>query len=62
MTSKSNGMKPCVSLLHDAKAAEDASMVLEDHIEKLKNGTACRKEIWLPLDWLGTHRQTSPNW
>jgi hypothetical protein len=49
-------MKPCGSLVHDANTIEIAAMILDDHLEKFKNATACRKEIWLPLDWLGMQR------
>ena len=32
-----NGMKSCVSLVNDAKAVENAAMVLEETLEKFKN-------------------------
>jgi hypothetical protein len=53
MTSKSNGVKPCVSLLHDAKAAEDASMVLEDHVEKIKERHGLSQRDLAPFRLVG---------
>ncbi len=31
-----NGMKPCVSLVNDANAVEDAAMVLDDNLKKFQ--------------------------
>jgi hypothetical protein len=36
MSSATNGMKPCVSLVDDADAAENAVMALDEHLEKIQ--------------------------
>jgi hypothetical protein len=55
MSSASNGMKPCVSLVEDTNVVDDVAVVLDDHLENIKNGAACREESWLPFDWLRPH-------
>jgi hypothetical protein len=42
MSSASNGMKPCVSLVEDTNVVDDVAVVLDDHLENIKNGGACR--------------------
>ena len=44
-----NGTKPCVSLVNDAKAVEDAAMVLDDHLEKIQEQHGLSQRDLAPL-------------
>ena len=45
----SNGVKPCVSLVTDAKAVEDAAMVLEESLENLQELRGLTRKYLAPL-------------
>ena len=45
----SNGVKPCVSLVTDAKAVEDAAMVLEESLENLQELHGLTRKDLAPL-------------
>ena len=45
----SNGVKPCVSLVDDAKAVEDAAIVLEETLEKFQDSHGLSRKDLAPL-------------
>jgi hypothetical protein len=44
-----NGMKPCVSLVSDANAVEDAAMVLDNHLKKIQELHGLTQKELAPL-------------
>jgi hypothetical protein len=44
-----NSMKPCVSLVSDANAVEDAAMVLDDHLKKVQELDGLTRKELAPL-------------
>jgi hypothetical protein len=44
-----NGMKPCVSLVSDANAVEDAAMVLDNHLKKIQELHGLTRRQLAPL-------------
>lgn len=44
-----NGVKPCVSLVNDAKAVEDAAMVLDENLEKFQELHGLSRSDLAPL-------------
>jgi hypothetical protein len=45
-----NGLKPCVSLVSDENAVEDAAMVLDDHLKKIQELHGLTRKELAPLE------------